>query len=375
MVDAVRIIDADTHQMEPPEFWEERIDPVFRDRAPRMLRREAGRTYVVEGETLTRSDGKSYPMTLEYGAASAAAAARFAKARDAGYSPASRLEDMDAHGVEVQVLYPTVTGQLLGREFHDLDLLVACCRAYNDWCADYCATAPARLRWAAAVPLQDVPSALEEVRRTYAMGAGAFFVRPQPIKDRNLSHRDYFPLWKEIERLDRPLCIHDSASCQLPSFGDRMLTHTTGHIISHPFEAMAAMTDLIWNGVFEHFPVLTVVHVEADSGWVPYWLQRMEQHWQHLGNAEHPNMNRSPTDYFKSNVFVACRGDEPTLKSVVELVGDDELLINTDYPHADGTWPWGFDELRRQPIPESSIEKILWSNGARAFRIDHDGDV
>ena len=354
MGDAVNIIDADTHQMEPPNFWEERIDPVYRSSAPRMVERPEGRTYEVEGEPLTRSADKSYPMTAKYFAASAEAAARFNMAKATGYSPASRLEDMDAYGVGVQVLYPTVTGQLLGREFHDPDLLVACCRTYNDWSADYCATAPARLRWAAVVPLQDVSSALEEVRRTGAMGAGAFFVRPQPVKGRNLSHRDYVPLWKEIERLDKPLCIHDSASCQLPSFGDRMQTHTAGHIISHPFEAMAAMTDLIWNGVFERFPRLTVVHVEADSGWLPYWLQRMEQHWRHLGNAEHPDMLRAPTEYFKRNVFVSCRGDEPTLKSVVELVGDSELLIKTDYPHVDGTWPWGL--RRAQAAAHSRVQ-------------------
>ena len=130
------------------------------------------------------------------------------------------------------------------------------------------------------------------------------------------------------------------------------------------------MTSLIWHGVFEHFPRLSVIHVEADSGWLPYWLQRMDQHWRFSGNAEHPDLKRPPTEYFKSNVFVACRGDEMTLKSVVELVGDDYLLINTDYPHPDGTWPWSFDELRRQPIPESSKRKILWENGVRAFRID-----
>ena len=372
MRDGFHILDADTHHMESPNFWEEYIDPAYRDRAPRLTESDTGRHYQVEGVPFTKGERSSYPMTKEFREAAAKASQRFAKARATGYSPESRLEDMDSEGVDIQIMYPTLTGQMVGREFHDTDLLAACCRAYNDWSAQYCQTAPARLRWAAVLPLQDVPAAIEEVRRTDAMGTVSYYVRPQPIKGRNLSHRDYFPLWEEIQRRDKPLSIHDSASCHLPSFGDRMETHTSGHMISHPFEAMAAMTSLIWHGVFEHFPRLSVIHVEADSGWLPYWLQRMDQHWRFSGNAEHPDLKRPPTEYFKSNVFVACRGDEMTLKSVVELVGDDYLLINTDYPHPDGTWPWSFDELRRQPIPESSKRKILWENGVRAYRIDED---
>jgi hypothetical protein len=149
-----------------------------------------------------------------------------------------------------------------------------------------------------------------------------------------------------------------------------MDTHTSGHIIAHPFEAMVAMMTLVWYGIFERFPHLTVVHVEADAGWVPYWLQRMEQHWEFSGNAEHPEMKMRPTEYFKRNVFVACRGDEQTLRSAVELVGDDNFVFNTDYPHPDGTFPWGMDRLEEQPIPEASKRKIFWRNAARAFRLE-----
>ena len=72
--------------------------------------------------------------------------------------------DMDEEGVDVQIIYPTVGGQMQGREFHDTELLAACCRAYNDWSADYCSAAPQRLRWAAMLPMQDVDKAIEEAR-------------------------------------------------------------------------------------------------------------------------------------------------------------------------------------------------------------------
>jgi predicted TIM-barrel fold metal-dependent hydrolase len=133
---------------------------------------------------------------------------------------------------------------------------------------------------------------------------------------------------------------------------------------------MVAMMGLIWFGVLERHPALKVVHVEADAGWLPYWLQRMEQHYAFSGNAEHPQLLDAPTAYFRRNFFVAARGDEPTLPSVTELVGDENLLFNTDYPHPDGTFPWGFEQLEAQPIAAQSVRKIFWDNPARAFGLE-----
>jgi predicted TIM-barrel fold metal-dependent hydrolase len=362
----IRVADTDTHQMEPPDLWLEWIEAPFRERAPR--RQEIGGRLVmaVEGESLT-SEGK-YPFsTPDFLAALAKGMERFKRLREARFDPKARVLDMDEAGVDVQILYPTVGGQLLGREFRDAELLAACCRAYNDWSAEQCSAAPERLRWAAMLPIQAVDLAVEEARRAAGRGAVSFYVRPNPVKGRNLSHPDYEPLWSEIEKLGRPICLHDSGSPHLPSYGDRMQTHTSGHIIAHPFEAMVAMMSLIWFGVLERHPRLTVVHVEADAGWLPYWLQRMEQHYEFSGNAEHPDLKMPPTDYFHRQVFVAARGDERTLPSVVELTGDANVVFNTDYPHPDGTFPFGFERFEAQPIPEASKRRILWDNAARAF--------
>jgi predicted TIM-barrel fold metal-dependent hydrolase len=362
----LRIADTDCHQMEPPDLWLERIEPPFRDRAPRRESIGGREAMAVEGESLT-SEGR-YPFsTPEFLAALLRGMERFKRLREARFSPQARLLDMDEQGVDVQILYPTVGGQLLGREFRDPELLAACCRAYNDWSREQCALAPERLRWAAMLPLQAPALAVEEARRAAAAGCVSFYLRPNPVQGRNLHHPDHEPLWTEVERLGLPACFHDSGSPHLPSFGDRMETHTSGHIVAHPFEAMVAMMSLIWFGVLERHPDLRVVHVEADAGWLPYWLQRMEQHYEFSGNAEHPELRMPPSEYFRRQVYVAARGDERTLPSVVELVGDENLVFNTDYPHPDGTFPFGFERFERQPIPPVSKRRILWDNAARAF--------
>ncbi len=367
MRNGLKVLDTDCHQMEPAGMWAEYIDPKFADRAPARREFNGAQLMMVEDEPITNQTG-SYPMDAkEFRDATLRGMQRFVKAREGQFSAASRLADMADEGVDAQVIYPTVGGQLLGKPFKDEALLLACCQAYNDWSLEYCSAAPKKLIMAAMLPMQAPALAIEEAKRVAAKGAGAFYLRPNPTNGRNLHHADYDGLWTTIETLGKPICIHDSGSPYWPSYGDRMETHTSGHIIAHPFEAMVAMMSLIWFGVIERFPRLKVVHVEADAGWLPYWLQRMEQHYEFSGNAEHPLLKKRPTEYFKSNFLVACRGDEMTLPAVIDLVGDDYVTFNTDYPHPDGTWPMGFEAFERQDISEASRRKIYWDNGAPLF--------
>ncbi|MGO9452065.1 MAG: amidohydrolase family protein [Candidatus Binataceae bacterium] len=371
MKNGFKIVDVDTHLMEPEYVFEKYIDDRYKSAAPKMgVAAESGRrTFLVEGEPFTREKGK-YPMAAPgFLDAVRKAMKRFERAAKTGFSPDSRIQDMDEQGVDIQIIYPTAAGQMLGREFHDAKLLAACCAAYNDWSADFCSRDPKRLRWAAILPMQDPDASIKEAHRAAKKGAVSFYVRPNPVRGRTIFHEDYMPLWGEVEKIGVPISTHDSASASVESFGDRMDTHVSGHILSHPFEAMAAMAGLIWFGTFEKYPKLKVVQVEADAGWVPYWLQRMEQHWGFSGNSEHEYLKRRPTEYFKSNFWVAFRGDEPTMKAALDIVGDDNFLWDTDYPHPDGTFPWGIEAIMKQPIPDASRRKILWDNAVRAFNL------
>ncbi|MEE2784778.1 MAG: amidohydrolase family protein [Pseudomonadota bacterium] len=368
MRNGYKVLDTDAHQMEPASIWADYMDENFKDRAPCQGDLGNGeRGMLCEGEPIAKQDG-SYPMhSEEFLQAARKAMERFGRARKQGFSAASRLEDMEEEGVDAQVIYPTVGGQILGKPFKDPELLHAVCRAYNDWSLEYCATDGARLRMAAMLPVQAPDLAVEEVQRVVDKGAACFYIRPNPVQGRNLYHQDYDPLWSAIEASGRPICIHDSGSPYWPSYGERMDTHTAGHIIAHPVEAMVAMMSLIWFGVIERYPGLKVVHVEADAGWVPYWLQRQEQHFDFSGKAEHPLLKKRPTEYFKTNFLVAARGDEMTLPAAVGLIGEDYLTFNTDYPHPDGTWPQGMADLENQPISDEARRKIFWDNAAPLF--------
>ena len=85
--------------------------------------------------------------------------------------------------------------------------------------------------------------------------------------------------------------------------------------------------------------------------------------------SPYPPVKMSPIEYFRRNFFVAARGDEMTLKAALEILGDEHFVFNTDYPHPDGTFPWGIESLEKQPITDESRRRIFWDNAARAFSI------
>lgn len=155
---------------------------------------------MVEGEPITKQDG-SYPMhSKEFQEAAARGMEKHEQSRAEGFRPEARIRDMEGHGVDAQVIYPTVGGQILGKEFRDTELLGAVCRAYNDWSLEYASLAPEQLRIAAMLPMQAPDLAIEEAKRTADAGAACFYLRPNPVCGRNLYHAEYDPLWSAIER-------------------------------------------------------------------------------------------------------------------------------------------------------------------------------
>ena len=128
MKDGYKIVDVDSHMMEPEWLWERHIEARFKSAAPKMgVAPDSGRrTFLVEGESFTREKGH-YPMAAPaFFKAVAKAMERF-DARSHRLQPAEPPADMDEQGVDVQILYPTFAGQMLGADFHDTKLLAACC--------------------------------------------------------------------------------------------------------------------------------------------------------------------------------------------------------------------------------------------------------
>lgn len=353
------VIDSDSHVIEPDDLWAQRLPRGFRARAPRRIIDEGGyERLLLEGKLHRR------------GAHRAGEGPRQKHRRPGASAPIPRLADMDAEGIDVTVLFPTVA--LMGLPtIEDPEYAGAFCGAYNDWMGELCQTAPTRLWAAALVALhQDVDGAIRELERAVRqLGAKAVVLRPNPVLGRDLGHEAFEPFWEAAARLGVPICLHEGASALVPAAGaDRFSNYMLRHLLSHPMEQMVAFTAFVLQGILARHPTLKVAFMEAGAGWVPYLLGRMDEHLRTMRHLAGEDVTLAPSDYFRRQCFVACEADEETLPSSIAVLGDENFLFASDYPHFNGTFPGAVQPLQaRSDLSEESRKRILGGNASRMF--------
>ena len=143
---------------------------------------------------------------------------------------------------------------------------------------------------------------------------------PPALKTRNLDHPDLDPLYAAAVELDMPLGVHGAPGIHLPKIGvDRFDNYIQVHCVSFPFDQMTAMTALVSGGVFDRHPKLRVAFLEAGVGWVPYFIDRMHEHYEKRGDWIPNGWRRDPREYVEAgNIWVSCEPEEPILPAVVE---------------------------------------------------------
>jgi predicted TIM-barrel fold metal-dependent hydrolase len=368
-----RIIDGDGHVVEP-KTWDAYIEAEFRERAPRIVKDEQGSEQVwLEGKAM--GGGRRLPTTIGAGLTPGGFAdpekrqsQPYDKAHPGGSDPYARIKDMDMEGIDAAVLYPSI-GLLFGG-IKDPKLAAACCQAYNNWLADYCKPYPTRLIGIAAVPLQDVDVAITEMRRAVTkLGMRGVFVRPNPYNGRRLDDPAYDPFWAEAQELDCAIGVHEGTALNMPTVGsERYQDFFRLHVISHPLEQKLACMDLVSGGVLEKFPRLKVAFLESGGGWICHWLDRLDSHYEKMGFAV-PWLKMKPSEYFKRQCFISFDPDESTLRATVEVLGADNIIWASDYPHFDCTFPGVLRELEEglEGLPAGAKHKILGENAARLY--------
>ena len=151
----------------------------------------------------------------------------------------------------------------------------------------------------------------------------------------------------------------------LPNF------RTQNHAAAFPLELMLALSSLIVGGVLERFADLRVAFLEGNCGWLPWWLHRLDDQWQKYGGGEAVRLTELPSAYFARQCFIATDADEELLAMVIDRIGDDNIVVSTDYPHADGPYPHGIDTFTALAgVGKESKRKILWDNCVRLYGFD-----
>jgi len=367
-----RVIDADGHVAEPPVVWEQYAEPAIRERVIQVRQNASGLDDLwIDGKNLS-TPALNVAATCIPGALGDAERSRTVTWKDVppgGHDPHARIAVMDSEGIDVAVLYPTLW--LLYGDIADPEVAAAACRAYNDWMADFCRPYPHRLFAVAPMPIQSVENATREMRRVVRdLGFKAVFVRPNPFNRRRLNDPAYDPFWREAQDLDIAVAIHSSFGTRMPTLGaDRYREPFFFHMVCHSFELQAACMDIVCGGVLEKFARLRVGFLESGVGWVAYWLDRMDGHYEKMRRYV-PWLRRKPSEYFFEQCFVSLDPDEKTLAAMVELGAERNIVWGSDYPHFDCTFPGVVREVLEvcAGLPESARKNILEQNAARFYR-------
>jgi predicted TIM-barrel fold metal-dependent hydrolase len=347
-----RPISADSHITEPPNCYIDHIDPKYRDSAPRMVRDEKyGDIFVIDGLK------RPVPMGLVAAAGKPAEEIRMTGARwddlhRGGWDAKARVADQDRDGVAAEMIYPTV-GMLLCNH-PDFDYKHACFAAYNRWLQGFCADSPDRVFGLGQTALRSVEEGIEDFRRIKEMGFKGVMMPGNP-KLEDYDHPCYDPLWEAAIDLGLPLSFHI-----LTSSSDG-LEHGRGPRINNFLAIIRGCQDIlgtfIFGGVFERHPKLKVVCVEADAGWVPHYMYRMDHAYKrHRHWMKGQELSRLPSEYFAENIYLTFQDDWVAFK-MKDLCNVRRLMWANDFPHSDSTWPWSQEVLARHAAELTDDER------------------
>jgi predicted TIM-barrel fold metal-dependent hydrolase len=377
MKNGLKIVDSDAHVIEPHNIWTDYLDASFRDRAPVPVGLTFGfdfGDFTINLPNQWNPQGSAEEVALISERIQATYAELFPDAFKRSFSAGAQLADMDREGIDQAFLYPSFGLFVLATNDIDPMLAGALARAYNNWLADFCRTDPARLHGAAMLALQDPEMAAVEAKRCATeLGFRGAFVRPNPVGGRNFDDPAYDPLWQVMSANSMALGIHEGGFPRLPQVVHGRLTHPLQvHICTHPMEQMIAAVSIIYGGVLERFPGLRVAFLEAGCGWVPFWLHRMDEHWENAKDRDFGAghvLQLAPSEYFKRQCFVTADASEYMLAQVIDLIGDDRIVFTTDYPHPDSPWPCAVETFLGLPgVSDESKHKILWDNALALYR-------
>ncbi|ACB53446.1 putative amidohydrolase 2 [Crocosphaera subtropica ATCC 51142] len=360
MLDQYRIIDADSHVVEPPDMWEKYLEPSFKGFAPSPDLTIKGKSLLHKYSQRLRETGhqqvsQAYPLSwLNH------------------FDAESQVRAMQQMGVDLCFLYPTTFSWISAVDTLSPQLVGAFVRAYNSWLYDFCAYNPQILRGVGVVNLHDPKEMVIELQRIADFGWKAVFLRPNPVKGRLLSDPAYEPFWAKCEELSIAVSIHEGTHSRLPTTGsDRFNTRFALHACSHPMEQMMALLALIEGGVLERHPNLKIGLLESGCGWLPYWLWRLDREYEDLQWEVANTVKMKPSDYFRRQCFIACEPSEPYLAKLIEYIGSDNLMFGSDYPHMDHK-PRIMAEVvaLEDQLSQKIVQKILWDNPVRFYGLE-----
>ena len=394
-MDHVEIVSADAHILEPPGIWERWLPTRYQDRAPQLVKdSDGGDAWLFAGATapdpigLTATPGMPWDQFRWKGVT-------YDEARAGCYDGAARLGDMGLDGVDVEILFPPqrTVGHFLGDP--DDAFVLAGIEAYNNFLfEEFCAPDPSRLVGAAQIPSTGIDDAVDALRKATARGARTVVISNWPAGGEQLTWEDE-PFWAAAAEEGVPVCIHinlisrearQRARIAAAAAGGRELYGEGGDEkeakqmagaraatgLSNIFSMVpSTIGQLIFSGTFARHPDLHIAMIETGIGWIPHFLEQMDdRYWRNRSWTDLP-IDRPPSTYWFSNMSATFVRDDNGLRNRHE-VGVDNIMWSTDYPHHGNDWPRSLKTINETMagIGAEDRAKITCRNAVRIFGLD-----
>lgn len=383
-----RIVDADCHILEPPDIWDTWLPEEYRDRAPKLVKDpDGGDAWLtaVGGDPdpigLTATPGMPWDQFRWFGVT-------YDEARTGCYNGAARLEDMNQDGVWAEVLFPPqrTMSHFLGDD--DDDFVLAGVQAYNDFLfEEFCAPDPKRLIGLAQIPSLGLDTAIDGLRKAKARGAKGVLISNWPAGGGSLS-RDDDPFWAAAVDEGMPVAVHINIISRAQRSAGRKATAKQGNVLydmrsetarakaigsmSHVFSmAAGSITQMLFTGVYDRFPELQVVWVETGVGWLPHFLEALDdRYWRNRSWGDLP-IESPPSVYWQRNNAATFITDRTGIE-LRHRVGVENMMWSSDYPHHGNDWPHSRkvieDTMGDLPTEERTL--ITSGNAIRIWGLD-----
>jgi predicted TIM-barrel fold metal-dependent hydrolase len=369
-----KIYDADAHVMMSPKMWED-LPREYNARRPRPLRiadmpgagiRTTG--WLIEGRMEPHpygpgSQGANTPSSVlaEFDAPKQRLGSADLSA------PEARLRDLDAIGIDVQMLFPSSLYACMGE---DPFFEAAMFRAYNRYVGRQCKANPKRLKWSGLLPLRDSREGIASIEEMQGLGATAAVVFGT-AGERLLSHKSFAPIWDGLARAGLPLCVHMGRS--YPPFDRLIETRLEAHVIAMGIPAQLAFVALVAQGMLDRYPELKIAFLEFGAEWLFYVVGRLGHYLPSY--REDPTvreMGRLPQkaieEYLQSGrIFVSPEAHDRMLVQEMALIGEKQILFSSDFPHGEGRDNAANELLERADLTEVQKRQILYDNEVRFY--------
>jgi predicted TIM-barrel fold metal-dependent hydrolase len=380
------VVDADSHWCEHPELFTRLAPEKYKDRVPHVEEVDGERMWVFDGQPMGRfsaggviardgSKSPSGPALEEW---------TIDQIHEGAYDPKVRLEVLDSLGIDAQVIFPSTIG-LGGQDLafvKDETLRRLTIELYNDAQAQIQADSNNRLLPLPLMPAWSVDACVAEAKRVAGLGARGVNMTSDPddLGAPDLASPEWDPLWATCVEHQLPVHFHIGASVTGMTFygrypwpsHQRNVRLAIGGTLLFIGNARV-VTNLILSGMFDRHPDLQMVSVESGCGWIPFILETLDYEMSENAPDELRQMKKMPSEYFKSNLYATLwfENNFNRLADLIETVGEDRILFETDFPHPTCLYPDPIErfEKKMSVLPEEVRKKIFGENARKLYRL------